>query len=141
MTLQLCKYVILLRFYELQGSGAFAWSKGWRCPRSGRAYFDLMNKLVATLLLQFADLIPHQYRSFRVRRITETTGAAKNGAQALPFLKSIASRELDLAIDRDGFANIVPAGDLMNRQNISRLQGAICASFCSPQQLRQCGPS
>src|SRR6202789_3201902 len=116
MSFQIVDDLILLRLDELQPASA---SNGRREPCRRRVCLDLGNELLAALLFELAYLLAGEHRSIGVSRIAESSSTAQNRTKSFPFLKSVRPWEPYLSNNRYRFTNVVPSGDLVDRQNIS----------------------
>ena len=124
-TFQIGEHLILLLLDDLQRCRPNSPPEAGRKPCRGRVRFDLADEFVAALLLKLPYLRANEHRACRVGGWQEASGSAQNGTESLAILKAIAARIPDLAIDRYRLTDVLPIGDLMNRQNVAGLEGNI----------------
>src|SRR5215469_12449815 len=88
-------------------------------------FLKTCDHFVAILRLELPHLRPLQHRAVRIRERRETSGTLQHGAEASVLLNAVAARMHDLAIQSDGAANVVPAADLADGQDVTGLKSNV----------------
>src|ERR1700743_2921231 len=106
MILQIRDYLILLRTNRLQCRALISPTYIWRqaCTRGIR--FNLSNQLLASLLLQFANLSTFQNRAHRICSWKQSSCPTQNRTQPLSVLETVVAWIFHLALNRDRLANV-----------------------------------
>src|SRR6185437_1034622 len=119
------EYLLLLSFNELQLRGRVTACQTGGKPRGSRACLDLPNEFVTAVLLKDTDLNPGHHSAHRIGSRQKTSRSPQNRAEPLAIFKPVAARKSHLTVDRYRLTHVIPIGDLVNRQNVSRLEGDV----------------
>src|SRR5262249_40858717 len=88
-------------------------------------FLKVRDHFVAIFRFELPYLRPLQHRAVRIRQRRETTSTLQHGAEPFILLNAVAAGMHDLAVPGNGAADIVPATDLADGQDVAGFESNV----------------